>query len=256
MRRPFVAGNWKMNLVLADARALVAGIRDAAGDDPPLDLAVCPAFPYLLAMQKATHGSPIATGAQNMYFEEEGAFTGEVSAAMLTDTGCRYVILGHSERRHVFGETDELINKKIHVAIDAGLTPIFCVGELLEDRDAGKTEAVIDAQIRAGLDGVQPDQAGLVIAYEPVWAIGTGRNATAEQAQEVHHQIRGLLARLYDDEVAGQTRILYGGSVKPGNAGELMALPDVDGALVGGASLEASDFVGIIRATISAKDLG
>jgi triosephosphate isomerase len=192
----------------------------------------------------------VALGAQDVYFEEKGAFTGEISAAMLKDVGCTYVLCGHSERRHVLGESDELVNKKLLASLAGGLLPILCVGELLEERDASQTEQVVERQVRAGLAGLSADKVSAVtIAYEPVWAIGTGRTATREQAQEVHAFIRGLLAKMYDQGVADEIRIQYGGSVKPGNAKELMSEPDVDGCLVGGASLKADDFVAIIKAS-------
>jgi triosephosphate isomerase len=195
--------------------------------------------------------SAIAVGAQDVYFEPKGAFTGEISPAMLKDVGCTYVLCGHSERRHVLGESDDLVGKKVTASINGGLLPILCVGELLEERDAGKTEQVVERHLRTGLAGLGTEKmAAVTIAYEPVWAIGTGRTATPQQAQEVHQFIRGLLARMYSKDLAGQTRILYGGSVKPENAKELMAQADVDGLLVGGASLKADDFVKIIQAGV------
>ena len=184
-----------------------------------------------------------------MYFEKEGAFTGEVSGGMLKDLGCHYVILGHSERRHILGETDAIINQKVHAALALGLKPILCVGELLEEREASQTEAVVRQQMQGSLEGVSADQMEeVVIAYEPVWAIGTGKVATPEQAQSVHADLRRMIEACYNSQVAGKVRIQYGGSVKPGNAGELLSLPDVDGALVGGARLNASDFLGIVSA--------
>jgi len=253
-----VAGNWKMYKTLKTARELLDGLRERLAASLPIDVAVCPPAPYLLPMQRAIEGTPIQLGAQNMWHETEGACTGEVSPQMLRDCGCTYVILGHSERRHTIGkgEDDELINSKVCAAIDAGLTPILCIGEKLEQRDAGETESVLTAQIEGGLSSVAADQvAASVIAYEPVWAIGTGRNATPEQAQEAHEHIRKVLARLYDDATAQAVRIQYGGSVKPGNAAELMGQTDVDGGLIGGASLKAEDFAGIVQATIEAKGL-
>ncbi len=258
MRRPFVAGNWKMYKTLKTARGLLDGLREQLGPSVPIDVAVCPPAPYLLPMQRAIDGTPIQLGAQNMWYETEGAYTGEVSPQMLRDCGCTYVILGHSERRHTIGkgEDDALINRKVHAAIDAALTPILCIGEKLEQRDAGETEAVLTTQLEGGLSGVAADQVpASVIAYEPVWAIGTGRNATPDQAQEAHEHVRKVVARLYDDATAGAVRIQYGGSVKPGNAAELMGQPDVDGGLIGGASLKAEDFAAIIQATIEAKGL-
>ncbi len=247
MRKPFVAGNWKMNTDshsgVALAKAVVEGSSGLAGSS--VDVAVIPPFVYLAAVSS----SGVALGAQDVYFEAKGAFTGEISAAMLKDVGCTYVLCGHSERRHVLGESDELINKKVAASISGGLLPILCVGELLAERDASQTEQVVERQTRAGLAGLSAEKTGAVtIAYEPVWAIGTGRTATREQAQEVHAFIRKLLARMYDKSVAQDMRILYGGSVKADNAEELMGQPDVDGCLVGGASLKADDFVQIIEA--------
>ncbi len=251
MRKPFVAGNWKMNTDshsgVALAKAVVDGASGLAGGS--VDIAVIPPFVYLSAVGQAVSSSRVALGAQDVYFEAKGAFTGEISTAMLKDVGCTYVLCGHSERRHVLGESDELINKKLTASISGGLLPILCVGELLEERDAGKTEQVVERQTRAGLAGLSAEKISAVtIAYEPVWAIGTGRTATKEQAQEVHAFIRKLLAEMYDESVAQETRILYGGSVKPDNAEELMGQEDVDGCLVGGASLKADDFVQIIEA--------
>jgi len=258
MRRPFVAGNWKMYKTLSTATQLVQELGKTLAKGLAMDVAVCPPAPYLLAVRKACEGTVIGLGAQNMWYEAEGAFTGELSPQMLIDCGCAYVVLGHSERRHTIGkgEEDALINKKVHAALAAGLTPILCIGEKLEERDAGLTETVLTTQTEAGLAGVSPDKAAsIVIAYEPVWAIGTGRNATPQQAQEAHAHVRKVLTRLYNDKVAQAVRIQYGGSVKPNNAAELMAQPDVDGALVGGASLKAGDFIEIINATVKAKKL-
>ncbi|MFC1762856.1 triose-phosphate isomerase [Planctomycetota bacterium] len=250
MRKPFVAGNWKMNTDSKTAVELAQGVAagaKAVGDK--VTVAVCPPFVYLSGVAQATSGSPVAVGAQDLYFEGNGAFTGEISTDMLKDVGCTYVLCGHSERRHVLGETDALVNQKLKAALDAGLLPILCVGELLEERDADKTESVCEVQLKEGLAGVTVAQmASVTIAYEPVWAIGTGRTATPQQAQDVHAFIRKVLADLYDETVAQATRIQYGGSAKPGNAAELMGQPDVDGLLVGGASLKAADFTGIIEA--------
>jgi triosephosphate isomerase len=213
-----------------------------------IEAGVCPPFVYLDAVAGALKGSAVSLGAQNMYFEKEGAFTGEVSAAMLLDSSCRYVILGHSERRHVIGETDALINKKVLAAVAAGLKPILCVGELLAEREAGSTEAVVKRHVVEGLKGVTADKAATaVIAYEPVWAIGTGRTATPAQAQEAHAFIRSVVAQAGGQPAAHALRILYGGSVKPDNIQALMAQPDLDGGLVGGASLDATSFAKIIR---------
>jgi triosephosphate isomerase len=254
MRQLFVAGNWKMNLNGLRSVELAQALRKEFGSQRDVRLAVCPPFVYLKAVADALAGSVIGVGGQNMYAEAEGAYTGEVSGLMLRDAGCRYVILGHSERRHVIGERDEFINAKVRKALEFGLEPILCVGEKLEQREAGQTEAVVSGQLRAGLAGVSAQQmAKVTIAYEPVWAIGTGRNATRDQAQEVHALLRGLLGELYDKKMAAQTIIQYGGSVKPENAGELMGMPDVDGALVGGASLKADVFGAIIRAACAVK---
>lgn len=251
MRKPFVAGNWKMNTDCRSgvdlAKAVVDGSSGLAGSS--VDVAVIPPFVYLSSVGQAISSSGVALGAQDVYFEAKGAFTGEISAAMLKDVGCTYVLCGHSERRHVLGESDDLINKKLTASLSGGLLPILCVGELLEERDASRTEQVVERQTRAGLAGLSAEKVSAVtIAYEPVWAIGTGRTATREQAQEVHAFIRKLLVGMYDVSVAGEMRILYGGSVKADNAEELMGQEDVDGCLVGGASLKADDFVQIIEA--------
>jgi len=246
MRRIFIAGNWKMNTDRASAVALAQGIAARAGEAGHVDLAVCPPSVYLDAVAAAVKGSPVGLGAQNMYHEPKGAFTGELSAAMLLDVGCQYVILGHSERRHILGETDEMINRKVLAALDAGLKPIVCVGELLEEREAGRTAEVIRTQFEGSLAGLSDEQmAGTVIAYEPVWAIGTGKVATPEQAEEVHADLRKLLASRYNDQIAESVVIQYGGSVKPDNAATLLGQPNIDGALVGGASLKVDDFLGI-----------
>ncbi len=244
--RPLIAGNWKMNTTRAEAIALAKGVVEGAAAIKGADLLVCPPTIYLSAVAEAVKGTSVALGAQNMYFEASGAFTGETSAAMLTDAGATFVILGHSERRNVMAETDADVNKKTHAALAAGLTPIVCVGELLAEREAGQTSDVIKKQFEGSLAGVSAEQViKLVIAYEPVWAIGTGKVATPEQAEEVHADLRQLLTSRYNAGVAGQVRILYGGSVKPSNAAELLGQPNVNGALVGGASLKASDFLGI-----------
>jgi triosephosphate isomerase len=246
MRRKLIAGNWKMNTNRASAVALVRGIVERAGNYGHLDLLVCPPAVYLLAVNEVVAGTPVALGAQNMYHEAEGAFTGEISAAMLLDIGCRYVILGHSERRHILGETDKDINRKTLAALSAGLIPIVCLGELLAEREAGQTAAVIRRQFDGSLANVQANQIErVVIAYEPVWAIGTGKVATPGQAEEVHADLRSLLAERYNDLSAAAVRILYGGSVKASNAGDLLSQPNIDGALVGGASLKVDDFLGI-----------
>ncbi len=253
MRKPFVAGNWKMNTDSQSGVDLAgrvgSGSSGVAGES--VDVAVCPPFVYLQSVIKAVAVSSVAVGAQDIYFEAKGAFTGEISASMLKDVGCTYVLCGHSERRHVIGETDDLINKKVIAAISGGLLPILCVGELQSEREAALTNEVVTRHIKSGLSDLGREKASAVtIAYEPVWAIGTGLTATPEQAQEVHAFIRRLLAEMYDADLAAETRILYGGSVKPGNAAELMAREDIDGLLVGGASLKADDFLAIVRAAV------
>lgn len=250
MRKKFIAGNWKMNLDGAGAKALASGLKERLGSMKPgaADIAVCPPFVYVAAVAEVLAGSAIQVGAQNLYFEANGAFTGEISGSMLKDIGCRYVILGHSERRHILGETDAVINRKLKTALACGLEPIFCIGELLQERETSQTEAVLERQIRQGLAGITAEQmAHITIAYEPVWAIGTGKTATPQQAQEAHAFTRKILAELYGRSAAETIRIQYGGSVKPDNAAELLRQPDVDGALVGGASLKVNDFVGIIE---------
>ncbi len=251
MRKPFIAGNWKMNTNGAGAKALASGLVGQLSEIDSVDVAVCPPSVYLQSVAKALSSSNIALGAQNMYFESNGAYTGETSAEMLKDVCCTYVIVGHSERRHVLGETDEMVNKKVSTAIGAGLLPILCVGELLEQRQGEETEAVVSRQIKAGLAGLSAEKVEAVtVAYEPVWAIGTGLTATPEQAQEVHLMIRKLLAEIYSESVAADIRIQYGGSAKPGNTAELMACPDVDGLLVGGASLKVDDFAAMIKTVV------
>lgn len=248
-RKLFIAGNWKMNTSQADATDLARALVDAIGSIDQVDLAVCPPAVYLSSVAKALAGSNIALGGQNVFYEDNGAFTGELSTAMLKDVGCKYVILGHSERRHIIGESDEFINRKVVKALSDGLLVILCVGELLEQRQAGQTDEIVVKQIKIGLEGVQgSDMANITIAYEPVWAIGTGVTASPDQAQEVHAMIRNLLAEMYDGSVADATIIQYGGSVKPTNAAELLGQPDIDGALVGGAALKAADFAGIVQA--------
>jgi triosephosphate isomerase len=249
MRKPFIAGNWKMNMTAASSVDLVNALKAAVKDVTTVDIAVVPPFVYLAAVAKAAAGSNIAVGAQDVYFEGNGAFTGEISCDMLKDVGCKYVLIGHSERRHVIGEKDDLINKKVLAVLKAGLKPVLCVGELLAEREANKTTAVVTEQTTKGLAGVAADQLlNVTIAYEPVWAIGTGRTATKEQAQEVHAMIRELIAKLYSRDLADKLRIQYGGSAKPSNAAELVNQKDVDGLLVGGASLKAEDFAAMIKA--------
>jgi len=248
-RRNFIAGNWKMNTSRASAADLADALVGRIGNLEGADLAVAPPFVYLAAVGERLRGSRIALAAQNMFCEDDGAYTGEISGAMLRDLGCRYVILGHSERRHVIGETDELISRKVTKALADGLEVILCVGELLEQRQAERTLEVVRRQVQVGLESVsKAEMARVTVAYEPVWAIGTGVTATGDQAQEVHAMIRRLLADAYDAATAEAVRIQYGGSVKPDNAAELLAQPDVDGALVGGASLKADSFAAIAAA--------
>ena len=256
MRKPFIGGNWKMNTNGSGAVDLAKSV--AKKCDCVLDkveVCICPPFVYLSAVKQALGSSSIGLGAQDVYFEPKGAFTGEISCQMLKDIGCKNVLIGHSERRHVIKETNELINKKLIAAIDAGLLPIFCVGELLEHRKAGKTAQIVKEQIQKGMAGITVEKAKAVtIAYEPVWAIGTGINATPAQAQEVHLMIRQLIASMYNESFAEQLRIQYGGSAKANNAAELMAQADVDGLLVGGASLNADEFAAIVKAAAEAKN--
>jgi len=247
MRTPVIAGNWKLFKKTAEAVQLVEGIIPLIKGKSGVEIIVAPVFTVLAGVAKAIAGSPVRLAAQNCYWEEEGAFTGEVSPGMLLDAGCSHVIIGHSERRQYFGETDETVNRKIKAALAAGLTVIFCIGETLAERESGKTFAVLKNQVAGGLAAV----AGLddvIIAYEPVWAIGTGKTATDAQAQEAHAFIRGEVAALYGAAVAAQVRILYGGSVKPENIAGLIAQPDIDGALVGGASLNAESFAALVQA--------
>jgi len=253
MRKPFVAGNWKMNMNSHTSAELVKAIaaKAPAIAEGSVHAAVFPPFVYLQQVVKAINSSGIAVGAQDIYYEKEGAFTGEISASMLKDVGCTYALCGHSERRHVIGETDELINKKVTAAIMNGLLPILCVGELIEERKASKTEEVVTRQVKKGLAGLSAEKvSAITVAYEPVWAIGTGLTATPQQAQEVHVLIRKLLGKMYDAKLAEETRILYGGSAKPSNAAELMGQKDIDGLLVGGASLKADDFAAMIQAAV------
>jgi triosephosphate isomerase len=253
MRRKFVAGNWKMFTTADSARALAEAVVKGLGAESRVTVAVCPPFPYLIPVAAVLGGSSVGLGAQNMHFAKEGAFTGEVSPTMLLDVGCRYVILGHSERRHKLGEDEVFINRKVHAALGAGLSVILCVGEMLEEREVNRTEAILDAQLTGGLAGVAAGMLDrVVIAYEPVWAIGTGRNATPQQAQEAHAFLRRRVSKLYNAAAAQALIIQYGGSVKPDNAASLLGQPDVDGALVGGASLQADQFLAIVRAGIQA----
>ncbi len=253
-RKKLIAGNWKMNKTSAEGVALVREIVTAVGKQADVEIVVCPPFTALESVGKALEGSEVKLGAQNVHHEASGAFTGEVSAAMLRSLFATHVILGHSERRTYFAENDEFINKKVLTALKNQLKPILCVGETLAEREAGSTLKVVQTQTERGLEGVSKDQAAtLVIAYEPVWAIGTGKVATTEQAQEVHAFIRGLLVKLFGDAIAQKVRILYGGSMKPANAPELLAQKDIDGGLIGGASLEARSFVDLVNAAATAK---
>ena len=248
MRTPFIAGNWKMNLDQAGAKALATAIAGLETTDS-VEVGICPPAVYLSDCVNAVAGSSVGVGGQDMYFEASGAFTGETSADMLLDVGCKYVILGHSERRQFFGETDASVNRKLKVALEKGLIPIVCVGELLEEREAGKTKEVVQTQVEGALVDISAEDAPkIVIAYEPVWAIGTGKVATPDQAEEVHSDLRSLLVTRYNDAIAQQIRIQYGGSVKPDNAVDLLSQPNIDGALVGGASLKADSFAAIIAA--------
>ena len=252
MRQKFIAGNWKMHTTADDARRLAEAIVDGVGIEDRVSVAVCPPFPYLALVGEILKGSSVALGAQNLYPEREGAFTGEVSPTMLLDLGCKYVILGHSERRHKLGESDAFINQKVKVALAAGLDVIFCVGETLDQRNAGQAEAVLDRQVVEGLAGLSAETlARLSIAYEPVWAIGSsGHHATPQQAQDAHAIIRGRFGRIFGEESARALAIQYGGSVKPDNAAELLARHGVDGALLGGASLHADQFLAIVQSGI------
>jgi triosephosphate isomerase len=247
MRTPFIAANWKMYKTVREAIAFVKEFRSLVKDIHDVEIVVSPPFTALHSAVEAAHGSTIGIAGQNVHWEREGAFTGEVSAAMLKEAGAEYVIIGHSERRRLFGETDETVNRKLTAAIAAHLTPIVCIGETLEERDASETLNVLDRQIKQGLDGLTSEQiAAAVIAYEPVWAIGTGRNATPAQAGEAHAHIRSRLRQWFGGPAADQCHVIYGGSVKPDNIRDLSALPDVDGALVGGASLEIRSFFDIV----------
>ncbi len=248
MRRLFVAGNWKMNKDLAGAVELATALKAEVGDRTDIDIGVFPPYVYLPAAVEALKGSRVIVGAQNLHPEPKGAFTAEISGPMILDVGATHVIIGHSERRHYFGETDEGVNIKLRAALACGLRPIVCIGETLEQREAGTTEQVVGAQLEGALRDLTVEQAGeLVLAYEPVWAIGTGVTATPQQAQDVHAFIRSRLAERFTPDVAASVRIQYGGSVKPANAADLLGQDDIDGALVGGASLDAESFLGIIN---------
>jgi len=248
MRKPIIAGNWKMNKTVGEARELVKALKDKVADVTDVEIVVAPTFTALLAVAEVIKGSNVKLAAQDMYWEEKGAFTGEISPLMLKDVGCQYVIIGHSERRAYFSETNETVNKKVKAAHAHSLNPIVCVGEILEERESGVTKDVIKDHVVNGLAGLTDEQMlKTVIAYEPVWAIGTGKTATPDQAQEVHRFIRELLVDMYSSAVAEAVRIQYGGSVKPDNAAQLMAQPDIDGGLIGGASLDADSFTQIVK---------
>lgn len=246
-RRPLIAGNWKMHMTIAEAEQLASAVAAASKGLDDRDVMVAPPYTALAAVAGVVAGSAVKLAAQNIHWEEKGAFTGEISPVMLKDVGGSMAIIGHSERRHVFFENDEMINKRVSGALRHGIVPVFCIGETLAEREADKTFAVLEAQIRSGLAGIAlTEPVRLVVAYEPVWAIGTGKTATEDQAQEVHSFIRDLLVSLYEKNIAGQMRILYGGSVKPENIDILMQQSDIDGVLVGGAALEAGSFARII----------
>lgn len=252
-RKYFIAGNWKMNKTAAEATDLIEAINEKAGSQTKVDVAVCPPFTALDAASKALAGSTVKLGAQNMYFEKSGAYTGEIAADMLKEFGCTYVILGHSERREYFKECNCLINKKVKAVLANGMNPILCVGEKLEEREAGKTLDIVSDQTVKGLEGLTAAEAEkVVIAYEPVWAIGTGKTATPAMAQEVHAAIRKILADTFGAEVAEKMQILYGGSMKPENADALLAEKDIDGGLIGGAALKADSFVALIESASKA----
>ena len=247
-RLPFIAGNWKMNKTVGEALDLVRDLKAAISGVKDVEVAIAPPFTALDAVRKELEGFSIRLAAQNLYWEEKGAFTGEISPPMVKEVGCHYVIIGHSERRQFFGETDETVNRRIHAALPQGLKVIFCIGETLKEREEGKTFSVIERQIEGGLKGLGgKEMTNMVIAYEPVWAIGTGKTATPEQAEEVHGFIRGKLEKLFSREVSEEIRIQYGGSVTPENIKGLMSQPNIDGALVGGASLKVESFSKIVR---------
>ena len=254
MRTPLVAANWKMYKTVQEAQAFLKEFVPLVRDLDDVEIVVAPPFTAIHAAAETTRNSVVGISGQDLYWEREGAFTGEVSAQMLKEAGAEYVIIGHSERRTKFGEIDAHVNRKVRAALDAGLRPIVCIGETLDEREAGKTFEVLDRQLRAGLENLSPASVGgLAVAYEPVWAIGTGRTATTAQAQEAHKHIRGRLMGWFGADAAEQCRVIYGGSVKPANARELVSQPDVDGALVGGASLEVRGFVEIVAGSRSGK---
>lgn len=250
-RKVIIAGNWKMNKTASEAKALVEELKAKVKDITSVEIVVCPPFTSIAAAVEAAAGSNVKVGAQNIHWAENGAFTGEISAQMLKECGVEYVIIGHSERRQYFGETDETVNKRLKAALAAGLKPMVCVGELLEDREGGNTEKVLFTQLEGGLAGISPEQMEkIVIAYEPVWAIGTGKTATPEMADATHCYIRQQLGDMFGQDVAAKTRIQYGGSMKADNAASLVAQPNIDGGLIGGASLKADSFADLIRNSI------
>jgi triosephosphate isomerase len=247
-RTPLIAGNWKMYKTNTEAVQTAGRLAELVADTSDVDIMIAPVFTAIDPVSKVVNGSRVGLGAQNLYWEKEGAYTGEISADMLVSAGCQYVIIGHSERRQYFGETDETVNQKISAAIAANLIPVFCIGETETERESGNTFSVLDKQVKDGLkEKFVEDLGSLVIAYEPVWAIGTGKTATSDQAQETHKYIRSLIDSVIGTALADSVRILYGGSVKPANVAELMAMPDIDGALVGGASLDAESFSQIVK---------
>lgn len=247
-RKPLIAGNWKMFKTCSEATETAGELVERVSDNSNTEIMIAPPFTALSSVFGVIKDSNVSLGAQNLYWENEGAYTGEISSNMLLSAGCKYVIIGHSERRQHFGETDETVNKKIAKALQSGLISILCIGESEKERDADETFSVLDKQIKKGLEGFSSeDLKSLVIAYEPIWAIGTGKTATSDQAQEVHKFLRESLGKLFDSSLSGSIRILYGGSVKPDNIQELMSMPDVDGALVGGASLQAESFSKIVN---------
>lgn len=252
MRKKVIAGNWKMNKTFDEANAFIDAVKNEIQENDQVEAVICSPFPFLASLIERTKGTAIKIGAQNMHFEEEGAFTGEVSPVMLKDLGVTYVIIGHSERREYFQETDEIVNKKTHAAFQHGLIPIVCVGETLEQREANETMDLVENQVKKAVEGLTKEQASkLIIAYEPIWAIGTGKTASSEDANEVCAHIREVMKGLYDEEVASEVTIQYGGSVNPDNIQELLAESDIDGGLVGGASLEAESFLKLVEAGLN-----
>ena len=251
-RKPIVAGNWKMNKTSDESEALARGVVEAVAGVDGVDVVVCPTFTTLERVASVVNGTPVGLGAQNVYWEAEGAFTGEISTAMLLTCGCTHVILGHSERRQYFDETDATVNRRVKAALEAALSPIVCVGETLEERESDVTDDVIKAQVTGSLEGLSPeDVAKLVLAYEPVWAIGTGLTASPEQAEAVHALIRNVLADGFGKDVSEAVRIQYGGSVKPDNAAVLFSQPNIDGGLIGGAALDAESFAAVVKGAIA-----